>query len=313
MNPPRRQTTMKPLIRVTVLMAALAAGVWMAGRPAENEAMESRPAKSGRNLSRGALPGDQVPAAAAEGPSAAPDILASTDHTIASLAAWSGHDPDAAASWAMELDGETRDRALGVVVVEVAGHSPALAVRCAEGISDPRQRGEMLGFALAQQATSNAAATLDWLAKDRSEEEIRTLIERSALPGVAEVDPAWVARLLAEGNVAPKAVDAVLAATVQRWTQQDVHAAAAWVVNFEDESMMKAAMPSLIGLWTKQEREAPAAWIETLAAGPARDEACAAYAAALAIVAPAEAETWAAKIGEKGLLAETLVRIRRSR
>ena len=81
-------------------------------------------------------------------------------------------------------------------------------------------------------------------------------------------------------------------------------------MEFDDERTMKAAMPSLIGIWTQQERGAPAAWIETLAAGPARDEACAAYAAALAIVAPEEAEGWAEKIGEKELLAETLVRIR---
>jgi hypothetical protein len=171
----------------------------------------------------------------------------------------------------------------------------------------------MLGFALAQQASGDPTAALDWLAKDQSDEEVRGLIERSALPALAEFDPRAVAQLLAEGNVAPRAVDVVLAATVQRWTQQDALAAAAWVVEFEDEGTMKAAIPSLIGLWTKQEREAPAAWIETLEEGSARDQACAAYAAALAIIAPGEAEIWAGRIAEKDLLAETLVKIRRGR
>lgn len=226
---------------------------------------------------------------------------------------WAGRDPDAAAAWAMGLEGEARDAALVVVAVELASDSAALAVRCAEEISDPRQRGEMLGFALAQQATRDAAAASDWLAKDQSDEEVRTLIERSALPALAEFDPRRVAQLLAEGNVTPQAVDTVLAATVQRWTQQDALAAAAWVVQFEDERIMKAAIPPLVGLWTRQEREAPGAWIETLEEGSARDQACAAYAAALAIIAPGEAEIWAGRIAEQDLLAETLVKIRRGR
>ena len=278
---------MRTVSWVPVLMAALAVGVWMAGLPAGDGIVDSRPAKSGRDLPRyGMRP------------------------TTASLAAWAGRDPDAAAGWAMALEGEARNAALGVVAVEVVGYSPALAIRCAEGISDPRQRGEMLGFALAQQATGDPSAAFEWLARDESGEEIRSLVECSVLPALAEADPPRIARLLADGNVTPRAVDAVLAATVQRWTQQDAHAAAAWVMEFDDERTMKAAMPSLIGIWTQQERGAPAAWIETLAAGPARDEACAAYAAALAIVAPEEAEAWAEKIGEKELLAETLVRIR---
>ena len=272
--------------------------------------VESRPAKSGRDLPRGGVPHQQASVDAADGQAVIPDALARMEHTTASLAAWAGRDPDGAAAWAMALEGEARDTALGVVAVEIASDSAGLAVRCAEGISDPRQRGEMLGFALAQQASRDAAAALDWLAKDQSDEEVRSLIERNALPALAEFDPRAVAQLLAEGNVAPRAVDVVLAATVQRWTQQDAPAAAAWVVEFEDEGTMKAAIPSLIGLWTKQEREAPAAWIETLEEGSARDQACAAYAAALAIIAPGEAEIWARRIAEKDLLAETLVKIR---
>jgi hypothetical protein len=302
---------MKPLLQGTVLMASLAAGVWMAGLPTGHKIVESRPAKSGRDLPRGGVPHEQVPVAAADGQPVIPDALARTEHTTASLAAWAGRDPDAAAAWAMGLEGEARDAALGVVAVEIASDSAGLAVRCAEEIADPRQRGGMLGFALAQQTSRDAAAALAWLAKDQSDEEVRSLIECSALPALAEIDPQRVAQLLAEGNVAPRAVDSVLAATVQRWTQQDAPAAAAWVVQFEDERAMKAAIPSLIGLWTKQDREAPAAWIETLGEGPARDEACAAYAAALAIIAPGEAEVWAGRIAERGLSAETLVKIRR--
>jgi uncharacterized protein YbaA (DUF1428 family) len=299
---------MKTVSWVPVLMAGLAAGVWMAGLPAGDEMVESRPAKSGRNLPRYGMPSETTSRAKTNEQPAVPGTIAST-HTTASLAAWAERNPDAAVEWAMALEGKARNTALGVVVVEVAGYSPTLAIRCAEGISDPQQRGEMLGFALAQQAANDASVAFDWLAKDGSEEKVRSLIECSVLPALAEVDPPRIARLLAEGNVTPRAVDAVLAATVQRWTQQDAHAAAAWVMEFDDGRMMKAAMPSLIGLWTKQEREAPATWIESLAKGPARDEACAAYAVALAIIAPEEAEAWAERIGEKELLAETMRRI----
>lgn len=277
---------MRTVIWVPMLMAALAVGVRLAGLPAEDEIVGSRPAKSRRDF-----------------PSAP------SGRTTASLAAWAGHYPDAAAAWAMGLEGEARDEALGVVAVEVASNSPALAVRCAEGISDPRQRGEMLGFALAQQAAGDADAAFDWLAGNEIEEAVRTLVERSALPALAEVDPPRVARLLSDGLVTPDAVDAVLATTVQRWTQQDARSAADWVATFEEERPMKAAVPALIALWTKQDRDAPAVWIEGLATGAARDEACAAYAAALAIIVPEEAELWAGRIGEKGLRAETLARI----
>ncbi len=167
----------------------------------------------------------------------------------------------------------------------------------------------MVGFALAQLAATDAAAAFDWLSRDQSDDTVRVAIEIRVLPALAESDAPRVGRLLAEGKITPRAMESVLATTIQRWTQQDARSAAAWVGNFEEESLVKTAMPPLIGLWTRQDREAPAAWIESLPSGPVRDEACAAYAAALALSAPAEAQIWAGRIGEKGLLAETLLRL----
>ena len=281
---------MKSAMIIPVLVTALAAGVWLAGPDHGQEPAESRPAKSGRDSDRVFSLTEALPETA--------EIVARVNE-----------DPEAAFAWAMERDGIARDEALSVIAVETAVRDPARGLKWAEGIADPKLRGESIGFAAAQWAAVDADAVFGWLGRGGEDEAVRTMIERAVFPALAEVDPVRVAEWLSEGKVAPQAMDAAVAATVQRWTQRDAPAAAEWVASFADERLLKAAVEPLVSLWARQYRAGVARWIEGLPAGVAREEACAAYAGALAVTAPEEAKEWAAKIEGKELVEGTLRRI----
>ena len=134
-------------------------------------------------------------------------------------------------------------------------------------------------------------------------------VERVALPALAESDPVRVAEWLSEGKASAAVMPHAVAATVQRWTQQDAPAAAEWVASFADETLLKAAVEPLVGLWAKQGGEGLEGWIEGLPAGVVRDEACAAYSAALAVGSPVEARAWAERIRGEELAKATRRRI----
>ena len=198
-------------------------------------------------------------------------------------------------------------------MVELASSDAARAVGLAERISDPTQHADALGFALAQLAGADPEAVFARLEKSEEDESVRSTVERAALPALAEADPVRVARWISEGKATPQVMEGAVAATVQRWTQKDARAAAEWVADFDDERLLRGAMEPLMSLWTRQDTKGPAGWIEGLSPGAARDEACAAYAAALALVAPDEAEAWAGKIQGQELVAETRRRIQAGR
>ncbi|WP_367870298.1 hypothetical protein [Luteolibacter sp. Populi] len=272
---------MKSAIIIPVLVTAIAAGVWLAGSEHGQEPAESRPAKSGRDSERAFVLETALPETA--------EIVARVNE-----------DPEAAVAWAMERDGVARDQVLSVIVVETAVREPARAVKRAEEIADPKLRGESLGFAAAQWASVDADAAFAWLARGGEDEAVRGVIERTVFPALAEVDPVRVAEWLSEGKVSPGAMDAAVAATVQRWTQRDAPAAAEWVASFADEQLLKAAVEPLVSLWARQDRAGATRWIEGLPAGVAREEACAAYVAALAVIAPEEAKEWVGKARGEG-------------
>lgn len=282
---------MKSALLMTSLMASvLAAGVWLFGwesREELRESMESRPTKIGRDLQ------ERDP----EGPQAV------------DLAAWCEKDAAAAVAWAMKQDDAKRDEVLAVIVVEAAATRPAEAVKWAEAIGNVKTRGEALGFAAAQLAVVDASAVFELLAREGVEPDLRVAVEKMALPALAESDPVRVADWLSEGKASAAVVPHAVVTTVQRWVQQDAPAAAEWVGSFEDDALFKAAVEPLVSLWAKQGDEKLGKWIEGLPAGAARDEACAAYAAALAVGEPEEAKAWAGKIKGEELAKATMKRI----
>lgn len=276
---------MKSALLISLMAMVLAAGVWLLGKDKKQEPLESRPAKAGRDIR------------AAEGPRAV------------DLVAWCERDAAAAAAWAMSQDPAKRDEALAVIVVEAAATRPAEAVKWAAAIGDAKTRGEALGFAAAQLAVSDPGAVFDLLAGEGEDPAVRVAVEKMALPALAEVDPVRVAEWLSDGKASPAVVPHAVVTTVQRWVQQDAPAAAEWVASFQDEQLLKAAVEPLVGLWAKQGGEGLEGWIGRLPAGAVRDEACAAYAAALAVGSPVEAREWAGRIKGEELAAATRRRI----
>lgn len=196
-------------------------------------------------------------------------------------------------------------------VVEGAASDLAQALEIAAGIGEDQPRGEALGFVLAQMAMSDPDAVFGWFGSSGEDAETVVVVERAVLPALAEQDPERVARWIAGGRVSPGNRASAVVTTVQRWAQRDPAAASEWVAGFGDDRLLRAAMEPLISVWSSGDRSAPAAWIGDLPAGVARDEACAAYAASIAVRDPDEAERWAAEIASPKLLADTRRRIGR--
>jgi hypothetical protein len=209
----------------------------------------------------------------------------------------------------MKLEGSERDKALASLSAELARTDAPRALRVASLIGNPSERGDSLGFALAQWAGAEAGAVYAWLAETDEDDAVKASMERMALPALAEGDPERVARWIAEGKASPGATEAAVVATVQRWVQKDRNAAARWVISFEDPRLLHDGMEALVSGWARQDNEEPATWIESLPEGQAKDEACAAYTAALAIAKPEEAALWARRIRDPALAEQAVKRI----
>lgn len=284
---------MRTAILIPITTVALAAGALLFLRP-EKAPDKSRPTKAGRDSRIRNVAGRSGTA----------------EERLARLAELAPINADGAERQAMQLPAGERDEALETLVVGLATRDPARALKIAESIADPVKRGNSFGFVLAQWAGPEADAVFEWLETTDEHEVVKASAERMALPALAEADPARVAHWIADGKATPQATDAAVVTTVQRWVQNDADAAARWVAAFDDEKLVQEAMEPLVSLWTRQDVKAPAGWIEGLPAGTAKDEACAAYAVALASTAPEEAIVWAGKISDHGLGTATVKRIR---
>lgn len=287
---------MRTAILIPIMTVALAAGALLFLRNEESPE-EFRATKSGRD-SRLERTGTESRDA---------------EERLARITGLASHSPEEAEALAMKLEGPERDEALASLAAELARTDASQALRIASSIEDPTKRGNTLGFALAQLAASDAGAVFGWLAETVEDEAIKASAERMALPALAEVDPERVARWIAEGKATPEATEAAVVTTVQRWVQQDREAAAQWVAAFEDPRLLHDGMEALVSGWSRQDAEAPAAWIEDLPEGMAKDEACAAYAAALALAKPDEATAWAGRIKDPALAEQTARRIASAR
>lgn len=287
---------MRTAILIPFMTVAFAAGALVFLRTGESPE-ENRPAKSGR---------EPRVERTSKGSRDAEERLA----RIASLASQA---PGEAEALAMKLEGRERDDALAMLSTELARTHAAEAVRVASSIEDAVGRGNSLGFALAQWASSDADAVFNWLVATDEADAIKAAAERMALPALAEVDPERVAHWIAEGKATPEATEAAAVTTVQRWVQRDPNAAARWVASFEDVRLLHDGMEALVSGWVKDAPDEPSGWIETLPEGLAKDEACAAYAATIALAKPDEAGLWAGRIKDPALAEQTVKRIEAAR
>lgn len=303
---------MKPLLWSPLLAIVCGATLllWRSGQ---------RP--SGADLRRPAGAASAPTASPAPRPSSGRDLRQATVAALAAgpqaiagpLALWAAKDPAAAEAWVLELAGPARDSALATLVTEISRPDPAHGLQLADRIVEPTMRVEAQGFALAELAASDPEAVFARLAGNPAESteqaQLQPALERKVLPALAEADPVRMAQWIADGRTTPEAAETAVVATVQRWCQRDPQATARWVADFQDPRLLRSAMEPLVALWTRQQDDAPAAWIKSLPAGDLRDEACAAYAAALATTGSGEARQWAQEIQQTELAAETLRRI----
>ena len=284
---------MKTGVLIPFVMVALAAGALLFLR--QDDGVPARP------------DADQEPRAGKVSPR--DEASSSPERDAVRFADLAESNPKAAEAEAILLEGREREQAFEHLSAELAKKDPAKALPVAERISDPIRRGNSLGYALAQLAGTDPEAVYGWLETSDEEETVRAQAERMALPALAEGDPVRVANWIAEGKATPQGTDTAVVTTVQRWAQKDAHAAARWVTAFEDPRLLRVAMGPLVDLWFKQEADAARTWIDGLPAGPAKDEACAAYAITLAPISPDEAREWADRIAGPDLGRETVKRV----
>ncbi|QJE96366.1 hypothetical protein [Luteolibacter luteus] len=283
---------MRTAILIPIAVVALATGALVRVRTTLTPE-ESRPTKSGRDPRTERIHTTERDA----------------EEKIARIAKLALDAPREAEALALELEGRERDEALAVLSAELARADADHALKVASLIEEPQARGNSLGFVLAQLAGTDVESVFTWLAQTNEGELVKASVERMALPALAEVDPERVAHWIAAGKATPAATETAVVTTVQRWVQQDRSAAARWVASFEDERLLHNGMEALVSGWTKQARDEPSPWIKGLPEGKAKDQACAAYAAALAPMQPEGASLWAGQIKDPVLAAQTAQRI----
>ncbi len=200
------------------------------------------------------------------------------------LAKWAGSDIDEALAWANQLpEGEGKHRAKLILGHEAARTDPETALTLARDLPPSSARDELIAHAVAQWAASAPEDAAAWVEQQEAGPSRDTLF--AALATVwADSDPSAAARYALDHLPPGRLQDNALVGIVQRWTQQDPVAVAAWVERFPEEPLKAAAMENLVKLWAKQDSQAIGPWLDTLAEGPSRDTALRAYSEQQALI-----------------------------
>jgi hypothetical protein len=206
------------------------------------------------------------------------------DTLTAALATWAGSDMDEALAWATQLpEGEGKHRATLILAREAARTDPEIALTLARDLPPSSARDELIAHAVAQWAASAPEDTAAWVEQQEVQPSRDTLL--ATLSTVwADSDPSAAARYALDHLPPGRLQDDALVGIVQRWTQQDPVAVAAWVERFPEEPLKAAAMENVVKLWARQDPHAIGPWLKTLAEGPSRDTALRAYSEQLALI-----------------------------
>jgi hypothetical protein len=169
-----------------------------------------------------------------------------------------------------------RGEVLRVVGYEAARVDPVRAVTLATGMEPGSDRDRLLVHALREWAMRDRDAALDWVRRG-ADDLLRCRLLGAVAVAMAEEDAVGAAEVVAgemgEGPEQARAAVGVL----QRWAGRDPQSALAWLAQFSDADLRRAAVRAMVSLWSDRTPQEVEGWLAALADPVLRDEIAMAY------------------------------------
>jgi hypothetical protein len=210
--------------------------------------------------------------------------------------AWASQDLDAAVQWARQLPDEQESARLIALMVGEAGRSDPiqglnLACELAPGVA----RDDLVLHSASQWAVDRPQEAIEW-ARGIDDPQLRQRVLSAAAISWAETDPEAAAKFAIQSIPASKPQEDAIVGIIQRWTQTQPEAVAAWVTEFPEGALKETAFEEMVKLWTDKTPDAAGDWLSSLSPGTFRDAGIAAYATKIAPESPEIAAQWARTI-----------------
>jgi len=159
---------------------------------------------------------------------------------------WANNDPTNAMNWAASLsDNAARGQALATVAGEAVRSQPLMALQIALDLPASESRDDLIRRGAMQWASNDAGSAAAWVNQIPAGD-----LRNQTLSGVAivwsastPVDAAnWALNELPPGRL----LDDTVISIIQRWAQQDMDGATAWVKQFPEGALRTTAMENLL-------------------------------------------------------------------
>jgi hypothetical protein len=158
---------------------------------------------------------------------------------------WAAKDLDSALARILNIPvGDERDQALQALCFGLAQTNPDHAVEMAQTLQQPENVMENL---VQQWAASDLASALVWVNNLPAGDQRDQLMQRVTFV-LSQTDPANSAGLVLEQMPASPAQDEAVMTVVHQWGNQNLQAAASWVLTFPDGALKERATEELKGI-----------------------------------------------------------------
>lgn len=181
---------------------------------------------------------------------------------LAALLHWSAIEPAACLAWVKTLPADLA----AILITEIAGglmqSQPEEAVRFVEELPTGDTRDAMLKQAAMEYATSSLDRAVEW-ASGQPDAENRDLLLAAVYCVMSQCHPQQAAEQVREVIGDPEVRDRTLVEITQRWAQQDLKEAAAFVTRQEAKVAIPAAF-QLTSRWPESDASSCVTWISGL-------------------------------------------------
>ena len=174
---------------------------------------------------------------------------------------WANSQMVEAISWGQSLGNEgERNRALTDVANEAVRADPMTALQLAVGLPADVQRDDLIRRAAMEWASGDATNAVAW-AEQIPDATLRVTVLAGEAVAWAKQDPESAATLAVMELPAGRLQEDTVVSIVQRWTELQPEAAAAWVAQFPEGAMRAAAIENLVALWSQTDADAAQQWL----------------------------------------------------
>ncbi|MGH8047373.1 MAG: hypothetical protein ACREKL_09015 [Chthoniobacterales bacterium] len=188
------------------------------------------------------------------------------------LGRWMKTDENGAREWLMQQPpGRAREKIISLQVIALTdGDKPEKALPWIQLMNSQRQRESAVVSMVAAWAATDPAAAAQFV-KSQEDPGVRAMAQAGYVVGIAETDPAAAAQMITSSKDNPHAPSLVLP-VLQRWINQDINGAAAWVATFPAGDVRNTAIEATMREWSENDPDASLTWLDhQMPAGAERD------------------------------------------